>query len=143
MNVLKRRDFFKYMGMGLAGVVFLKIKNDGSSLFLNEAIAIDSALAADKKDAAIKMQDYISLNKDMDGAAPVNNSGKPSTGKAKWEAHKKDGKLAKGELPACSSCKFYKDPKDGYGTCAMVQATGKAPDKWVNQSGWCKLWSHK
>lgn len=128
-QIIKRREFFKYLGASMVFLPLLKIKN--------------LMAQAAKKDAAIKMQDYISDGSQMDTAAPMNNTGKPSTGKAKWDTHKKDAKLAKGTLPSCSSCKFYKDPKDGYGTCAMVQATGKAPDKWVSEKGWCKLWSHK
>lgn len=135
---VKRRDFFKYLGLSAASIALFKMKNARTILGISQAYA-----QAGKKDGAIKLQDYISVSSEMDTPAPMNNTGKPSGGKAKWETHKKDPKLAKGELPACVSCKFYKDPKDGYGSCAMVQATAKAPDKWVSEKGWCKLWSHK
>lgn len=130
MNTIKRRDFFKYLGLSALSVACLSGKK---ASFLH---------AAGELDADIKLQDYVHLNTVMDSAAPMNNVGKPSGGKAKWETHKKDKKLAANTLPACSSCKFYKTPKDGYGSCAMVGANGKTPGKWVSENGWCKVWSH-
>jgi len=43
------------------------------------------------------------------------------------------------ELPQCKYCKFWEEPKDGWGACRYVAKKGNAKGQKAYKNGWCQM----
>ena len=111
--MMKRRDFFKKVFMGLSALTV-------APSVLAEACKAGTAPAGKKVAKNKERLDYV-----------VNSA--DAKGHKKYDASKN---------PNCGNCKFYEPNKKGkadkeitgYGRCAMMA------NKYVARCGWCKSW---
>lgn len=123
---LSRRNLFKASLLAVAGVLSLR-KN---SYILQPVMGTEGALA----DAKVTRQGYVH---DISQAIPTDAKSLKKYTKNVTQVKKAGGSA----VPSCATCRHYKKPKDGYGTCAMVGATGKTEGKLVAQTGWCRVYT--
>ena len=127
MEKLTRRKFFKSSALTL---VAIPVMGKALGLF-NKAYA-----EIVRDDSAIKLQGYVHDSANADEGKHKTNMGKITEYLA--EIKKTDAKVT----ARCATCAlFLKEDDKGFGTCAMVQATGKADGKFVYKNGWCKVWT--
>ncbi|RLA62377.1 MAG: hypothetical protein DRQ88_05565 [Epsilonproteobacteria bacterium] len=132
---LNRRNFFKNSAMSIFSV----------AVFSKATGLLNKAWAFVRDDSAVNKQGYLHAW----DAEKADDKSKKKHGKHvekinKEVAKHKGAKLPEGYSPMCANCTQYKKAeKDGYGTCAMVLATGKKDGRFVYKTGWCRVWAIK
>lgn len=121
-----RRDFLKNFTASSLGAIAV-IKSGG--LFVGNALA-------KTLDTGIKKMKYIhSLKSPLKGAA----KGHQKKLIKALSAHKDLVKGPSSALPVCKYCKFWEDPKDGYGWCRYVAKKNNSKGQKAFKDGWCQM----
>ena len=136
---LNRRNFFKNSAMGVFSL----------TVFSKAAGIFNAAWAFVRDDSKVNKQGYMhawdpakSAEKDV---AKNDKAHAKHVAKLNKETAKHEGAtIPAGYSPKCANCsQFKKAEDDGFGTCAMVMATGKKDGKFVYKTGWCRVWTIK
>ena len=132
---LNRRNFFKNSALSVFSV----------AVFSKTVGLFNTAWALVRDDAKVNKQGYLHAW----DAEKSDDKGKKKHEKHVAKLNKETAKHAgakvpEGYSPNCANCsQFKKVQDDGYGTCAMVMATGKKDSKFVYKTGWCRVWTIK
>jgi hypothetical protein len=124
---VNRRSFFKTISIGSLGV-YTALKSGG--LFVADAMA-------KTLDAGIKKMKYVHELK-----APLKGQQK----KHQKQLHKvlkaNPGLVADVDsaLPVCKYCKFWEEPKDGYGWCRYVAKKNNKKGQKAYKEAWCQMY---
>jgi len=115
------------------------------TIFSKAAGLFNIALAFVRDDSKVNKQGYLhAWDEEKADDKSKKKHAKHVTKLDKEVAKHEGAKAPEGYSPMCSNCsQFKKAEDDGYGTCAMVMATGKKDGKFVYKTGWCRVWTIK